>query len=75
MQTYSGPKTRNLERYKGDGFEKQGRVGYTEERGVFIQQSFTIKQKKIPTPEYKLGDEVYELIIRPVQGFVLKGAD
>lgn len=47
---YNGPKTRNVERYQGDGFEKQGRVGYTEDRAVYIQQSFKIKQKLIEHP-------------------------
>ena len=52
MQNYAGPKSRNIERYTGDnGFEKQGRVGYLEDRGIFIQQSFTIKQKKVQVDE------------------------
>ena len=53
MQNYNGPKSRNIELYEGDGFEKQSRVGYTEERGILIQQKFTIKQKKV---EYSADD-------------------
>ena len=64
MQNYAGPKSRNIERYTGDnGFEKQGRVGYLEDRGIFIQQSFTIKQKKVKTT-YVEGDEIYERTIQ-----------
>ena len=44
MISYSGPKTRHVEKLTGDGFTKEGRVGYLESRDVFVKQVFKVEQ-------------------------------
>ena len=74
MQQYSGPLTRHLQKYTGDGYVKEGRNDYLEERAVYIKQRFEIKQRKVASSEHdqEIGtywyEEAEQSLIRPEVG-------